>query len=86
MISWFFKNIYASIEIKTGEISYYYPKIPKGFISDLEDIVSSQSIESGLLYIKMVSGQPHIKFKGAFDLASKQRILNCWVVHRAKYK
>ena len=86
MISWLIKKIYASIEIQSGEISYCFEKIPKGFISDLKDIISSQNISSGLLYIKMVSGQPHLKFKGSFNEAAKQRILNCWVLHKSKYK
>lgn len=86
MIKWLLKKLHASIEIENGEVKEFYPKIPKSFIMDLQDIINSQNIQEGLLYIKMVSGQPHIRFKGNFDAAGKQRILNCWGVHRAKYK
>lgn len=86
MTNWLLKKLYASIEIKSGEITSVFSKIPKGFVIDLEDIVEDKEIENGLIYIRMKNRVPHINFKGSFSSGTKQRILNCWTVHRDKYK
>ena len=86
MTNWLLKKLYAAVEIKDGHIEYTFSKVPKGFLIDLKDIINEQNIKSGLLYIKMKNGLPHISFKGKISKSSRQRILNSWVVHRARYK
>lgn len=86
MTKWLLKKLYASIEINSGEITSVFKKIPKGFVIDLEDIIEEKKIENGLLYIRMKNRIPHINFRGNFSNGARQRILNCWAVHRDKYK
>ena len=86
MIKWLLKNIFASIEIKDGAVKYSYPKIPKGFINDLNDVFASRPNEQGLLYIKMKNRKAHIHFMGSFETGTKQRVLNCWGIHKDRYK
>ena len=86
MIYWLIKNIYASVEIKDGEVIQCFHKIPQGFVIDLKDILETKGSLNGLIYVKIKQRLPHLYFKGDFDAGLKQRILNCWVVHRDKYK
>ncbi|MCM8539548.1 MAG: hypothetical protein NE328_04685 [Lentisphaeraceae bacterium] len=86
MLNWILKSLYASVEISSGKITDSFHKIPKAFIIDLNDILETNPQLNGLLYIKMKQNKPHLYFKGNFDAGSKQRILNCWVLYKDKYK
>lgn len=86
MINWLIKNIYASVEIKGGKITDCFHRIPQGFIIDLKDLLEDRNTVSGVIYVKMKQNVAHIAFNGNFDSGLKQRVRNCWGIHKAKYK
>lgn len=86
MIPWLLKKLYAAVDIRSGQITYSFSKIPRGFINDLKDILKDDTEIDGLIYIKMKRNKAHLFFSGNFSSGVKQRILNCWVMHKDKYK
>ncbi len=78
------KRLYASIEIHNGEILQSYKNIPKGFIIDLRDVIST--VTNGYIYIKQKRGVKTLSFSGNFTSSQRQRIVNLWGIHKVKYK